>query len=110
MCLQGGKDWRQGCGICSDLYGVNSMAESAARIQHQICSQPEGSTIVVMGHNGPSGLGQMRHNICGVDWKGEEGTFLLLYPALCSMTVLTPFFRFVAYDGQTEPKHHVHLE
>ena len=79
-CVKGGKDWRLGAGICSDLYGVSSMKQSAERLQQQICSQPEGDTVVVMGHNGPIGLGKLRHNICGVDWRAGEG----LLPAIAN--------------------------
>ncbi|KAK9831584.1 hypothetical protein WJX74_001323 [Apatococcus lobatus] len=72
-CSWGGKRWRLGTGICEDLFGVMSMAESTSRIQHHICSQPAGSTVVVMGHNGPTGLGALRHDICGIDWQPEQG-------------------------------------
>lgn len=34
---------------------------------------PPGNALVLMAHNGPSGLGAERHNICGCDWLKEAG-------------------------------------
>ena len=34
---------------------------------------PPEHTLLIVGHNGPSGLGSARHNICGVDWTPDQG-------------------------------------
>ncbi len=36
-------------------------------------SAPSHHALIVMGHNGPSGLGDRAHDICGVDWVAKGG-------------------------------------
>jgi uncharacterized protein (TIGR04168 family) len=56
------------------LYNVHDMGESAQRIMQLIQSAvPPSNSLIIMGHNGPAGLGAQRHNICGVDWVKEAG-------------------------------------
>lgn len=59
------------------MYGVNSMEESANKICATIRDQPAEHAVVVMAHNGPSGLGSEQHDICGKDWSDKAGETLL---------------------------------
>jgi hypothetical protein len=56
------------------LYNVHDMGESAQRIMQAVTANvPASNALILMGHNGPAGLGAQRHNICGVDWVREAG-------------------------------------
>lgn len=59
------------------MYGFNSMEESASKICTTIHQQPEAHAVVVMAHNGPSGLGSEQHDICGKDWSDKAGKTLV---------------------------------
>ena len=59
------------------MYGINSMEESASKICATIQDQPAEHAVVVMAHNGPSGLGSEQHDICGKDWSDKAGETLL---------------------------------
>lgn len=53
---------------------MSSLQQSAARIVQTASEQAAaGRAVVVMGHNGPTGLGATRSDICGVDFRSEEG-------------------------------------
>ena len=69
----GGSTWRN-AGFYSDRYKVNNFAESSQRI---IDSAREAAhdTIILIGHNGPYGLGDKPESICGRDWKPEGGDY-----------------------------------
>lgn len=58
-------------------YNVTSMAASARKVAAEIERQPPGEVVVVVGHNGPAGLGRLRHDPCGKDFMPEEGAGLL---------------------------------
>jgi uncharacterized protein (TIGR04168 family) len=52
------------------VYDVDSLDDSAQRIvQAHRPARERGDAVVLVAHNGPSGLGDRRHDICGVDWK-----------------------------------------
>jgi hypothetical protein len=34
---------------------------------------PASHALIILGHNGPAGLGSQRHNICGCDWLAAAG-------------------------------------
>lgn len=34
---------------------------------------PAGNALIIMAHNGPTGMGGERHSICGCDWLAEAG-------------------------------------
>jgi uncharacterized protein (TIGR04168 family) len=71
---QGGKSMRTIKDFMARLYGVHDMGESAQRIMQVIAANvPPSNSLILMGHNGPAGLGAQRHNICGVDWVREAG-------------------------------------
>ena len=56
-----------------DVCGVSTMTESAERIRSTFEGQPKNLSIVVIAHNGPTGLGNGRSDLCGVDFKPREG-------------------------------------
>jgi len=55
------------------VYGVGTLAQSAEKLKRLIddCTSP----IVVLSHNGPTGLGAKKNDIFGCDFKKEEGDF-----------------------------------
>lgn len=55
-------------------YGIHSMADSARLICEQI-DQSQTENILILGHNGPTGLGSRRDDIWGCDFKKEQGDF-----------------------------------
>ncbi len=55
------------------MFDVNNMEASAARISDTIVRQPAEHALIVMAHNGPAGVGQQAHDICGRDWLEKAG-------------------------------------
>ncbi|MBE9115965.1 TIGR04168 family protein [Lusitaniella coriacea LEGE 07157] len=66
----GGSDWRNR-DFYRDRYGINDFEESTARIV-EVAKDAAHQTLIFLGHNGPSGLGDRAEDICGRDW-GELG-------------------------------------
>ncbi|XP_042422798.1 uncharacterized protein LOC122010358 isoform X1 [Zingiber officinale] len=57
-------------------YGVNNMEESAKKICKAARGIPEGHCVIILAHNGPTGLGSNADDICGIDWiygGGDHG-------------------------------------
>ncbi|KAH1217018.1 hypothetical protein GmHk_13G037763 [Glycine max] len=52
-------------------YGVKDMDESAKRIQKAALGTPEDHFLILLAHNGPTGLGSDSNDICGKDWEFE---------------------------------------
>lgn len=70
----GGSDWKNS-DFYRDRFGVESFEESAAKIaavaQSTLCDN-----LIIVGHNGPLGLGEKPEDICGKDWGelwGDHG-------------------------------------
>lgn len=70
----GGPEW-----ILEDFYrdrfGVSNFTESANRIL-EAAQSADSNTIIFLGHNGPTGLGEEPEAPCGRDWKplgGDHG-------------------------------------
>ncbi|KAK7265126.1 hypothetical protein RJT34_32742 [Clitoria ternatea] len=60
--------------LLSARYGVKDMDESAKRIQKAALGTPEDHFLVILAHNGPTGLGSALNDICGKDWEfGSDG-------------------------------------
>src|SRR6478672_3661204 len=63
----GSSDWRYS-DFYQERFGVSSFAESAERIiaaaQSAACE-----TVIFLGHNGPTGLGDRPEDLCGKDWE-----------------------------------------
>jgi uncharacterized protein (TIGR04168 family) len=69
----GGPEWRF-ADISRERYGVTDMEESADRIVAAVKSAAY-ETIIFLGHNGPSGLGDRPEDPCGKDWHPVGGDF-----------------------------------
>ncbi|KAL4589876.1 hypothetical protein LXL04_002787 [Taraxacum kok-saghyz] len=57
-------------------YGVGNMKESAKRICEAAIGTPKDHSIIILAHNGPTGLGSNMNDICGRDWirgGGDHG-------------------------------------
>uniref|UniRef100_A0A7N0TBK9 Calcineurin-like phosphoesterase domain-containing protein n=1 Tax=Kalanchoe fedtschenkoi TaxID=63787 RepID=A0A7N0TBK9_KALFE len=59
--------------ILSARYGVLNMDESANKIYQSAAAAPEEHLIILLAHNGPSGLGSSASDICGRDWVAGGG-------------------------------------
>ena len=49
------------------------MDASADRITAAILGAPQGDTVVLAAHNGPTSLGAQQHDICGADFQPRGG-------------------------------------
>ncbi len=70
----GGSEWINKS-FYRDRYGIHNSAESADRIV-QTLQAAQGQHIILMGHNGPAGLGTRPDDLCGKDWNplgGDHG-------------------------------------
>ncbi|KAL4434484.1 hypothetical protein ABPG75_000925 [Micractinium tetrahymenae] len=72
---KGGKQWSDIADFYSEHYGIGGHQDSAMRILDVALAAPEEDVKVLLAHNGPTGLGARRHNICGVDWTEPEADF-----------------------------------
>lgn len=70
---KGGKSWKDMQPFYRELYGIGSLEESGQRVGDVIAAQPVDHAVVVLAHNGRTGLGRRRFDICGVDWKIDAG-------------------------------------
>lgn len=69
----GGSIWRNNQ-FYRDRYKVSSFEESSQRIIHA-AQQAAYDNLIIIGHNGPFGLGDRPESICGRDWKPEGGDY-----------------------------------
>ena len=56
------------------VYGITSMEESAERLERCL-DQATSDRLIVLAHNGPTGLGASREDIWGCDFLPEEGDY-----------------------------------
>ncbi|CAI0394957.1 unnamed protein product [Linum tenue] len=62
--------------LLSARYGVQDMEGSARRIYNVALGTPEDNLVILLAHNGPTGLGSNLNDICGKDWSvggGDHG-------------------------------------
>ncbi|XP_076910904.1 uncharacterized protein LOC143568700 [Bidens hawaiensis] len=59
--------------LLAKRYGVHNMNESAKRISDAASGTPNNHSIILLAHNGPTGLGSNINDICGRDWVREGG-------------------------------------
>ncbi|XP_039071528.1 uncharacterized protein LOC120218699 isoform X1 [Hibiscus syriacus] len=59
--------------LLSARYGIQEMDESAKRIYEAALGTPEDHLVILLAHNGPTGLGNELNDICGKDWVFEGG-------------------------------------
>nr|KJB54907.1 hypothetical protein B456_009G054000 [Gossypium raimondii] len=60
----------------SSKYGIQDMEGSAKRIYEAALGTPEDHLVILLAHNGPTGLGSELNDICGKDWVfggGDHG-------------------------------------
>jgi uncharacterized protein (TIGR04168 family) len=70
----GGLEWKNKR-FLSNLYGINNFTESTAKIVAN-AQETVYNTLIFLGHNGPTGLGDEPEAICGRDWPplgGDHG-------------------------------------
>jgi uncharacterized protein (TIGR04168 family) len=67
----GGTNWKYSK-FYKKRFGVHSFAESARRITQSI-EAAACETILIIGHNGPAGLGDRPDDPCGKDWGDNPG-------------------------------------
>ncbi|CAI9098912.1 OLC1v1035644C1 [Oldenlandia corymbosa var. corymbosa] len=56
-------------------YNVSGMDESAKRIYQVALKTPEEHSVILLAHNGPTGLGSDANDICGKDWVYGAGDY-----------------------------------
>lgn len=59
--------------LLTKRYGVQNMKESANRICEAALGTPKNHSIILLAHNGPTGLGSNMNDICGRDWVRSGG-------------------------------------
>ncbi|GLJ27002.1 hypothetical protein SUGI_0529090 [Cryptomeria japonica] len=59
--------------LIAKRYGVKNMNESARKIYESSLRAPYGNSIILLAHNGPTGLGSNMSDICGRDWVVKGG-------------------------------------
>ncbi|KAD6794994.1 hypothetical protein E3N88_05890 [Mikania micrantha] len=59
--------------LLAKRYGVHNMNESAKRISDAALGTPKNHSIILLAHNGPTGLGSNMNDICGRDWVHGGG-------------------------------------
>lgn len=69
----GGSTWRNSQ-FYRDRYRINSFAESSQQIVNS-AKNAIYNHLIMIGHNGPWGLGDRPESICGRDWKAEGGDY-----------------------------------
>ena len=69
----GGPSWRNRR-FYKQRFGVKGFEESTAKIVAAAATAAY-STVVIIGHNGPQGLGDQPEDICGRDWKPMGGDY-----------------------------------
>lgn len=69
----GGDQWKTKQ-FLQERYGMGNFKESQAKIEAMALRSPH-ETIIFLGHNGPTGLGDQPESICGRDWKPLGGDF-----------------------------------
>jgi uncharacterized protein (TIGR04168 family) len=70
----GGSEWKNE-DFYRDRYQINNFAESTTRIV-EAAQQAVYDTVIMIGHNGPYGLGDLPEDTCGKDWQplgGDHG-------------------------------------
>lgn len=70
---QGGADWKMVRSFYENVFNVSTPQESTRRTIAALREADRESAAVIVAHNGPSGLGGRAHDICGVDFREEQG-------------------------------------
>jgi uncharacterized protein (TIGR04168 family) len=67
----GGSQWKYS-DFYEDRYGIDSFAASTQRIV-EMAQRSTSEHLIIIGHNGPTGLGEEPESICGKDWGEPLG-------------------------------------
>ncbi len=99
----GGQKWKNS-DFYGERYGVRSFDDSVALILTAVqkCAH---ETIILLGHNGPSGLGVQPWDICGIDWQQSGGDYG--DPDLADVISKTRNFKQIALVAFGHMHHHV---
>lgn len=68
----GGQSLERKADMYADLWGVSDAAASSERIRAQLEEAPEAHSLILLAHNGPTGLGAEAHSPCGRDWGARD--------------------------------------
>lgn len=63
----GGPSWKNKT-FYRERFGVKNFVESSQKIAEMALAATQ-KTLIMIGHNGPTGLGDQAEDICGKDWK-----------------------------------------
>ena len=55
------------------MYDCMSFEESSERTVSACQEAPVGNSVVLVGHNGPTGMGEHKHAPCGADFQAGGG-------------------------------------
>lgn len=69
----GGSTWRNS-EFYRQRYNINNFDESTAQIVKS-ARDAASDRLIMIGHNGPFGLGDLTQSICGRDWKPDGGDY-----------------------------------
>jgi uncharacterized protein (TIGR04168 family) len=69
----GGPEWKNKT-FYRERFGVTSFDESSAKITQAALASPH-QTLLMIGHNGPTGLGDRPEEPCGKDWNPISGDY-----------------------------------
>ncbi len=69
----GGPKWKKAA-FYRDRYNIKNFTESTQRMTESV-AKTASDNIIFLGHNGPFGLGNQEHSICGKDWKAGGGDY-----------------------------------
>lgn len=70
----GGRDWKN-ARFYRDYYGVENFTQSTEKIVAAVKQTPVDYPLIVLGHNGPYGLGDAPEDTCGRDWNPKGGDY-----------------------------------
>lgn len=71
--MQGGASWEASSEFYRKMYDCMSFEESSDRTVSACQEAPAGSSVVLVGHNGPTGMGEHKHAPCGADFQADGG-------------------------------------
>jgi uncharacterized protein (TIGR04168 family) len=58
----------------AEAYGVRTLEDSVRRLKHCV-DESDAPQLVFLAHNGPTGMGELRNDLWGADFRREEGDF-----------------------------------
>lgn len=71
--MQGGASWETSAEFYQRMYNCMSFENSSDRTVSACQEAPAGNSVVLVGHNGPTGMGEHKHAPCGADFIADGG-------------------------------------